>query len=128
MELLRLLFLACLSGGATTRPSSKSGSVKQTRRGQFESVVSSGVFHMFSRVELRRSGSVRGLPNPAVEKDCCDARSATGDTWELTKEFGGTRGNLRDMGATLSIRSFLWIMTPWGAAQADSTSKGMCTM
>jgi hypothetical protein len=86
--------------------------------------------HMVSSVELRRSGNFLGLPNPSVENAIvCEmlSRGVKAAGWDETKELGGTRGNFSDTAARLSAFIFRCMMTPHGAAQADSTSKGMWT-
>lgn len=59
--------------------------------------------------------------------DCCELAAENGWGWEETKELGGTRGNLSDLAAGLSTFSFRCIISPFGAGDADSTSKGRWT-
>ncbi len=65
------------------------------------------------------------MPRSAIENvDNCELEADHGCGCEETNEFGGTRGNLREAVAELSTRSYLCNIRPFGAADADSTSKG----
>jgi len=83
---------------------------------------------MFSNVELKRRGRTLGFPKPSVENSvtCC-AGIDIGVTCEDIKELGGTLGSLRDIEVLRSVLDFRCMMTPQGAAQADSTSNGIWT-